>query len=114
MGNNVITEYILSQPAKYQEHLWHVYNTLEETLGEITEKTFVYGMPTYKAKRNVIHFSCTKTHVGIYPGPDAIEQYKSQFGSYGYSKGTLRVKYSQQIPTGLIQEMALYSYNLNK
>lgn len=114
MNENIISEYIILQPAKHQEHLWHVYNTIEEVLGDLTERTFSYGMPTYKAKRNVIHFINTKTHVGIYPGPDTIERFKNEFGSYDYSKGTLRIKYSQQIPTELIKQMAMYSYELNK
>lgn len=114
MENNIITEYILEQEPRTQEHLWAVYEILEELLGPVTEKTIAYQMPTYKAKRNVIHFNCSKQHVGIYPGPDAILAFSDQFGEYGFSKGTLRIKYNQEVPTELIKELALYSYNLNK
>lgn len=114
MNENIITEYIMNCPARTHEHLWAIYNILEELLGVDTTKTFAYQMPTYKAQRNVIHFVATKNHIGIYPGPEAIEQYKHQFGNYGYSKGTLRIKYNQQIPTELIKQLATYSYQLNK
>ncbi len=114
MNENIITEYIMTSPAKAHEHLWAVYNILEEIIGADTTKVLSYQMPTYKAKRNVIHFNATKTHIGIYPGPDAIAAYHEQFGMYDYSKGTLRIKYNQQLPTDLIKKLALYSYQLNK
>lgn len=114
MENNIMTEYILMQEPKAQDHLWKVYNILEQSLGDTTEKTMAYQMPTYKARRNVIHFNCSKQHVGIYPGADAIMAFSDQFGDYSFSKGTLRVKYNQEVPEELIKQLALHSYNLNK
>lgn len=114
MENNIMTEYILRQDNKAQDHLWIVYNIFEELLGDKTTKTMAYQMPTYKAKRNVIHFNCSKQHIGIYPGPDTILAFSDQFGDYSYSKGTFRIKYSQEVPVELIKSLAKYSYNLNK
>lgn len=114
MNENIITEYIMTSPAKAHEHLWAIYNILEEVIGDNTTKVLSYQMPTYKAKRNVIHFNASTTHIGIYPGPEAIAEFKSQFAMYDYSKGTLRIKYNQQVPTELIKQLAQYSYELNK
>lgn len=114
MENNIMTEYILMQEQKAHEHLWKIYNVLEELLAETTTKTMSYQMPTYRARRNVIHFNCSKQHVGIYPGADAIRTFSNQFGDYSFSTGTLRVKYNQEVPVELIKQLALYSYNLNK
>ncbi len=114
MENNIITEYILMQEPSTHDHLWEVYNLLESLLGDKTEKTMAYQMPTYKAKRNVIHFNCSKQHIGIYPGPDAIMAFSDEFGDYSFSKGTLRIKYNQAIPKSLITKLANYSYELNK
>ncbi len=114
MKNNLITEYILMQEAVAQDHLWEVYNLLENLLGDKTEKAMAYQMPTYKAKRNVIHFNASKQHIGIYPGPDAIMAFSDEFGDYSFSKGTLRIKYNQVVPIELITKLANYSYELNK
>lgn len=114
MNENIMTQYIMQSPAKAHEHLWQIYNILEEVIGDCTTKTFAYQMPTYKASHNVIHFNATKSHIGIYPGPDAIAEFHTQFGMYDYSKGTLRIKYNQCVPTELIKQLALFSYELNK
>lgn len=114
MEQNIMTEYIANSPLKAQEHLIQVYSILEEIIGAETTKTFAYQMPTYKAKHNVIHFNASKNHVGIYPGAAAIAAFKDEFGIYEYSKGTLRVKYSQEVPVELIKKLALFSYEINK
>lgn len=54
-----MTEYILMQEPKAQDHLWKVCNILEQLLGDTTEKIMAYQIPSYKARRNVIHFNCS-------------------------------------------------------
>lgn len=114
MEQNIMTEYIVMSPVKAQAHLTEVYNLLEELLGDKTTKVYSFQMPTYKANHNVIHFNASKNHIGIYPGPAAIAAFNDEFGEYDYSKGTLRIKYSQPVPRDLITKLALYSYELNK
>lgn len=114
MEHNIMTEYIVMSPPKAQAHLTEVYNLLEALLGDKTTKVISFQMPTYKANHNVIHFNASKNHVGIYPGPAAIAAFSAEFGEYDHSTGTLRIKYSQPVPTELITKLAMYSYELNK
>lgn len=113
MEQNIMVDYILSSPEIAQPHLTEVYNLLEELLGDKTTKVTAFQMPTYRAKKNVVYFNATKKHVGIYPGPVAIAAFQDEFGEYDFSKGTLRIKYTQPVPTELIKKLVLYSYELN-
>ncbi len=114
MENNLMLDYILKQDEQYHSHLMQVYEILETTLGKHCEKIISYQMPTYKAKRNVIHFACFKNHLGVYPGALTIEAFKAEFGEYKSTKGTLQINYKQDVPVELIKKMAMYSYELNK
>ncbi|WOO87707.1 DUF1801 domain-containing protein [Mollicutes bacterium LVI A0039] len=114
MQENIITEYIMMQDKMRHDHLWEIYELIESLIGDKTTKTMAYQMPTYKAKHNVVHFSATAKHVGIYPGPHAMLAFESEFGEYSHSTGTLRIKYNQPVPTELITKLVLYSYDLNK
>lgn len=114
MENSIFIDYILSQPQTHQDHLQQTYQILEQLLGDKTTKTMAYQMPTYKAKRNVIHFAAFSKHIGIYPGPDAIAAFADELTEYKYSKGTVKIGLNQPYPTELVKKLALYSYEHNK
>lgn len=113
MSENIITAYISSSPVIAQDHLWQIYDILEAVIGDKTIKTLSYQMPTYKAKRNVIHFSANKSHIGIYPGPATIAFFEPQLANYAHSKGALQIRYDQPVPSDLISQLAKFSYELN-
>lgn len=73
------------------------------------EETFAYQMPTFKVKKNIIHFAVQKHHIGIYPGPDAIAYFESALKDYKHAKGSFQVPFDQVIPYALIREMVNYN-----
>lgn len=114
MEKNIITEYILEQPEIAQAHLIKTYELIEMLIGQKCSKCFSYQMPTYKAKRNVVHFAAFKNHIGIYPGATTIMAFSDQFAGFKFSKGTLQIKYNQELPVELIKQMVIHTYELNK
>lgn len=84
-------------------------NIIEKNLPKFETK-ISYGMPTYRDKRNLIHFAAQKQHLGIYPGSKAIEVFSEQLKGYSTSKGTIRIKYEEEIPYKLIGEIAKWNY----
>ena len=73
------------------------------------EETFAYQMPTFKVKKNIIHFAVQKHHIGIYPGPDAIAYFESALKDYKHAKGSFQVPFNQTLPFALIRDMVLYN-----
>lgn len=59
------------------------------------EERFSYGMPTYRKGKNIMHFASAKKHIGIYPGPKAIEYFAEQLKCFKTSKGTIKVPLNQ-------------------
>ncbi len=70
-----------------------------------------WGMPTFKLNKNQMHFAAFKNHIGIYPGPEVIEKFKSILTNYKTSKGAIQFKLSEDLPISLIKEITEYVLN---
>jgi len=105
---NEIDEYIDNQREEIREILNEIRNLLRETLPDAEEK-IAWRMPTYKGKRNIIHFAAFKNHFGIYPGPETIEFFADELKNYKTSKGAIQFPYDIDIPYELIAKIALYN-----
>lgn len=65
-------------------------------------------MPTYWKDHNIIHFAAQKKHIGLYPGPEAVEFFSEKLkqGGLKFSKGSIQIPYSKELPLKLISEIA--------
>lgn len=108
-----IGEYIRAWPPEVQDILVRTREAISSCLPPCQE-VISWSMPTFKDKKNIIHFAANKGHLGIYPGPRTIEHFSHRLGDYKFSKGAVQFPYKKEIPYGLIQEMALYSYENQK
>ncbi|MDY6308582.1 MAG: DUF1801 domain-containing protein [Oribacterium sp.] len=104
-----IDEYICEQPEEIQPILKATRRVLHEALPDCEEK-ISWSMPTYRKRVNIIHFAASKNHLGIYPGPEAIEAFADRLKEYKTSKGAIQFPYKKEIPYDLIREIANWSY----
>lgn len=103
----VIDKYIESQPEEVRMFLHEVAGAIEKALPEAKQK-ISWGMPTYYDNHNIIHFGAHKNHLGIYPGPAAIEYFADRLIGFKTSKGAIQIPYSQNLPLELIGEIATW------
>lgn len=108
-----IAEFIaLHNDPKIREILEKVYEAIREAIPE-AEECISWNMPTFRKGKNIIHFAPAKKHLGIYPGPEAIEAYAHKLEGYNTSKGAIQFPYNKDIPYELIAEIARWSYEQN-
>ena len=102
-----IDEYILAQDEEIQSHLRSVREAIRDELPDATEK-ISWSMPTWWQGHNIIHFAAQKKHIGLYPGPEAVAQLAEKLdqAGYKYSKGSIQIPYSDDLPLELISEIA--------
>ena len=95
------------QEEELRSQLQSVRQVLINSLPGATEK-ISWSMPTYWKEHNIIHFAAQKKHIGLYPGPEAVEHFSEKLDQAGlkYSKGSIRIPYSKDLPLGLITEIA--------
>lgn len=88
--------YIAAQPESVQPFLNQVRDTIRAVLPEAQER-ISWSMPTYWNKHNIIHFAAFKNHIGLYPGPKAIENFADRLIDYKTSKGAVQLPYSKRL-----------------
>ena len=81
--------------------------TLKDSLPDAVEK-ISWSMPTYWKDHNILHFAAAKKHIGLYPGPEAVMEFAEKLDQAGckYSKGSIQIPYSDDLPLELIAEIA--------
>lgn len=102
-----IETYIKSQKAEVQPSLFALYKALQAVLPQAQEK-ISWAMPTFYQNHNIIHFVAFKNHLGVYPGPEAIVEFKKRLSPYRTSKGAIQIPYDQELDLKLIQDIALW------
>ena len=104
---DTVDEYILSQDEVVRGHLERVRNVLRASLPDAVEK-ISWSMPTWWKEHNIIHFAAAKKHIGLYPGPEAVTYFAEKLDQAGckYSKGSIQIPYSDDLPLDLIAEIA--------
>lgn len=107
-----INEYIREQDPALQFRLNEVYDVIRMAIPEAEER-ISWGMPTFWKGRSLIHFAPAKKHIGIYPGPEAIEAFADRLGEYKTTKGAIQFPHQKELPLELIAEIARWSYEHN-
>lgn len=104
-----IDEYINSQDDSIRDQLQCVREAIRDELPNATEK-ISWSMPTYWQGHNIIHFAAQKKHIGLYPGPEAVERFADKLEKAGckYSKGSIQIPYSDELPLDLISAIAAW------
>lgn len=114
-GFNSIDEYIASFPEDIQNILNDIRATIRAAAPEATEK-ISYQMPTFFLNGNLVHFAAFKNHVGFYPTPSGIDEFKAELSKYKGGKGSIQFPIDQPVPLDLIAKIVKYriSENLKK
>ena len=102
---NGIDTYIDQQDPAIQPRLRAIRDTIREAIPEAEER-ISWGMPTFWRGRNLIHFAPARAHIGVYPGPEAIEHFAPRMTAYKTGRGTIRLPNRGELPLELIAEIA--------
>ena len=107
-----IDEYIAGFPQDVQEILQKIRATIREAAPDAEEK-IAYQIPTFFLKGNLVHFGAFKKHIGFYPAPTGIEEFKEELSVYGWAKGTVKFPLDKPIPYDLIRRIVKFRVREN-
>jgi uncharacterized protein YdhG (YjbR/CyaY superfamily) len=109
---NIIDDFIARYPEAVQEILQKIRSIIKETAPGAQE-AIKYGIPTFVFHGNLVHFSAYQNHIGFYPAPTGIEQFKEELSPYLAGKGTIQFPLGQPIPYDLIRKIVEFRVNEN-
>jgi uncharacterized protein YdhG (YjbR/CyaY superfamily) len=102
-----IDEYIANFPNDIQQKLKDLRTTIKKAAPKAEEK-ISYAMPTFAQHGNLVHFAAFKNHIGFYPAPRAIEEFKKELAKYEGSKGTVQFPLDKPLPLSLVSKMVKF------
>lgn len=107
-----IDEYIAGFPENIQEILQKIRQTIKAAAPN-AEEAISYQMPTFKLKGNLVHFAAFKSHIGFYPVPSGIEQFKEELAVFKQGKGSVQFPLDKPMPYDLIRRIVLFRVEEN-
>lgn len=99
-----VDEYIASYPRDVQAILEKIRGIVRKAAPGAEER-IAYGMPTYRMKRNLVHFAAFKGHIGLYPTPSATGAFAEELEPYESGEGSIRFPLDKPIPYDLIRRI---------
>jgi uncharacterized protein YdhG (YjbR/CyaY superfamily) len=109
---NPVDSYIDQFPKGTRKKLRKIRETIKKAAPEAIE-TISYGIPTFKQKKNLVHFAGYEKHIGFYPTPSGIEAFKQELSEYEVTKGTVKFPLENPIPYDLIEKIVKYRVKEN-
>ena len=98
---STIDEYIAGFPPDVRQILERVRATIRKAAPDAQE-TIKYQMPTFTLNGNLVYFAGFKNHIGFYPIPTGIEEFKKELSGYRQGKGSVQFPLDKPIPYELI------------
>ena len=110
--SNGVDEHIAKFPKDVQEILQKIRATIHKAAPN-AEETINYGIPTFTLNGNLVHFAGFKRHIGFYPTPSGIEQFKKELSIYKGAKGSVQLPLDKPIPHSLISKIVKFRVKEN-
>jgi uncharacterized protein YdhG (YjbR/CyaY superfamily) len=107
-----IDDYINKAPQEVQQKLRDLRVVIKAEVPDAQER-IAYGMPTFSQNGNLVHFAAFKNHIGFFPAPSGIENFKDELARYKTSKGTVQFPLDEEIPMDLVREIVRFRLKEN-
>ncbi len=102
-----INDYISKFPPEIQEKLNHLRKVIKESAPGAEEK-ISYQMPTFALHGNLVHFAAYDHHIGFYPAPSGIDEFKQELSGYKWAKGSVQFPLDKPLPYELISKIVKF------
>lgn len=103
-----IDEYIAGFPVHVQDILQKIRTTIKKAAPDADE-AIAYQIPTFKiGGKNLIHFAAFAKHIGLYPAPRGVEEFKAELAVFGGGKGTVQFPLDRPVPYDLITRIVKF------
>jgi len=104
---NNFDEYIAGFSRDVQEILKQIRATIKKVAPD-AEEAIKYQVPTFVLNGNLVHFAAFKNHIGFYPTPSGIEEFKDQLSRYESAKGSVQFPIDKSMPLSLIEKIVKF------
>ena len=109
---STVDMYISNFPKDIQLRLEQIRATIMKAAPK-AEEGISYQMPAYKYKGLLAYFAGYKNHIGFYPMPDVLKEFKKEISVYKNAKGSVQFPNDEKLPLSLVTKMIKFRMKLN-
>jgi uncharacterized protein YdhG (YjbR/CyaY superfamily) len=102
-----IDDYISGFPPNIVKALEQVRQTIRKTAPKAQE-IIKYNMPAFTLNDNLVYFAAFKHHIGFYPAPTRVPEFKDDLSKYKTGRGSVQFPIDQRMPSRLIAKIVKY------
>ena len=102
-----IDDYLRGCAPRVRGMLKELRSTIQRAALEATEK-ISYQMPTFYQNGHLVHFAAFERHIGFYPTPSAIVEFKEELRTFHTSKGAVQFPIDESLPLKLVAKMVRF------
>ena len=103
-----VDSYVAVFPIGTQKHLTQLRGLVQKIVPK-AEESLSYQMPAYKyLGKPLVYFAGYKGHIGFYPTPSAILEFKRELSMYPTSKGAVQFPIDKALPVTLITQIVKF------
>ena len=104
---NNIDEYIAGFPKDVQAILQKIRGIIRKVAPD-AEEAIKYQIPTFVLNGNLVHFAAFQKHIGFYPTPSGIEEFRDELSVYKSAKGSVQFPLDAPVPFSLITKIVKF------
>jgi uncharacterized protein YdhG (YjbR/CyaY superfamily) len=109
-----VDDYIGRFPPKVQTLLRRMRATIKKAAPQASEK-ISYKVPAFSMDGNIlVWFGAFTSHIGFYPGANAITAFKKELSSYKRAKGSVQFPFSEPVPLDLVTRIVRFRIEQEK
>jgi len=108
-----VDAYIQGFPDEIRQKMQAIRSTILQVVPEATEK-ISYQMPGFMYKGPLVYFAAFQNHIGFYPTPNGVEQFKEELSKYKQGKGSVQFPLNEEMPLLLIARITAYRAEENR
>lgn len=102
-----VSEYIASAPKSVQTRLRAVRACMKKNAPKGME-SLKWGMPSISYARILVTYAWFKNHIGLYPTPSAVREFKKELVKYKTAMGSIQFPHDKPLPLPLIKKIVAF------
>lgn len=99
-----VDEFIQAAPKEAQSKLRQMRAAIRASASGAVEG-LKYGLPAFSYKRILVVYAAHSQHIGFYPTPSAVSEFKEELLKYKTAKGSIQFPLEKPLPLPLIRKI---------
>jgi len=108
-----VDAYIAELEKEQRIPLDQIRTLVHEVVPDVVE-SIKWRMPTFSLPGggDIIHMAAFKKHIGLYPLPEAIDEFQEALAPYHTSKGAIQIPFGSVLPLDVIERIIQFRLNV--